>query len=176
MVASSHDGGDARVWAAERCFSAWAAARGLPLEGALRISRKQPVIGVTEMKRQNIEVVLGFLDAIRRRDRDAAADFLHPETVWQGVVPDLVCRSSGEVLDIFFGRRDGQIEVERLELIGAEGGAIFAVHRPEIWEVAGVEIRGAMYHAVDIEYGRITRINDYVERADALAAVGIGDD
>jgi len=29
------------------------------------------------MKRQNIEVVLGFLDAIRRRDREAAGDFLH---------------------------------------------------------------------------------------------------
>jgi hypothetical protein len=26
------------------------------------------------MKRRNIEIVLGFLDAIRRRDREAAAD------------------------------------------------------------------------------------------------------
>jgi hypothetical protein len=33
------------------------------------------------MKRRNIEVLLGFLDAIRRRDRQAAAEFLHPETV-----------------------------------------------------------------------------------------------
>ena len=72
------------------------------------------------MKRQNIEVVLGFLDAIRRRDREAAGDFLDPEIVWRGVVPDLVCRSPGEVLDIFLGRRDEQIEVDRLELIGAE--------------------------------------------------------
>ena len=78
------------------------------------------------MKRQNIEVVLGFLDAIRRRDREAAGDFLDPEIVWRGVVPDLVCRSPGEVLDIFLGRRDEQIEVDRLELIGAEQGAVFA--------------------------------------------------
>ena len=128
------------------------------------------------MKRQNIEVVLGFLDAIRRRDREAAGDFLDPEIVWRGVVPDLVCRSPGEVLDIFLGRRDEQIEVDRLELIGAEQGAVFAFHRPEIWEVAGVEIRGAMYHAVEIEDGRITRINDYAEPAEALAAAGVGDD
>ena len=128
------------------------------------------------MKRQNIEVVLGFLDAIRRRDREAAGDFLDPEIVWTGVVPDLVCRSPGEVLDIFVGRRDEQIEVDRLELIGAERGAVFAFHRPEIWEVAGVEIRGAMYHAVEIEDGRITRINDYAEPAEALAVAGVEDD
>lgn len=128
------------------------------------------------MKRRNIEIVLGFLDAIRRRDREAAADFLHPEIVWRGVVPDLVCRSPREVLDVFFGARDGRIEVDRLELIGAERGAVFAVHRPEVWEVADVEIRGAMYHALEVEDGRITRINDYPERAQALAAVGLRDD
>jgi ketosteroid isomerase-like protein len=128
------------------------------------------------MKRQNIEVVLGLLDAIRRGDREAAGAFLDPEIVWRGVVPDLVCRSPGEVLDIFLGRRDEQIEVDRLELIGADRGAVFAFHRPEIWEVAGVEIRGAMYHAVEVEDGRITRINDYAELAEALAAAGVGDD
>ena len=80
------------------------------------------------------------------------------------------------MLDVFFGARDGRIEVDRLELIGAERGAVFAVFRPEVWEVAGVEIRGAMYHAVEVADGRITRINDYPERAQALAAVGLGDD
>jgi hypothetical protein len=32
-----------------------------------------------------------------------------------------------------------------------------------------------MYHAVDVEDGRITMINDYAERAEALAAAGAGD-
>jgi ketosteroid isomerase-like protein len=128
------------------------------------------------MKRQNIEVVLGFLDAIRRSDREAAGGFLHREIVWRGVVPDLACRTPGEVLDIFLGRRDEQIEIDSLELIGAKQGAIFSFHRPEIWEVAGVEIRGSMYHAVEVADGRITRINDYAERTEALAAVGLGDD
>src|SRR5262249_52747258 len=128
-----------------------------------------------DMKRQNIEVVLGFLDAIRRRDRESAAGFLHREIVWTGVVPDLACRTPGEVLDIFLGRRDEQIEVDRLELIGAEQGAVFAFHRAEIWEIAGIEIRGSMYHAAEVVDGTITRINDYAERPEALAAVGLGD-
>ena len=128
------------------------------------------------MKRQNIEVVLGFLDAIRRGEREAAADFLDRDIAWNGVVPGLACRTPGEVLDVFFGRRVEQIEIDKLELIGAEQGAVFAFHRPEIWEVAGVEIRGSIYHAVEIADARITSITDYAERAEALAAAGLGDD
>jgi hypothetical protein len=33
-----------------------------------------------------------------------------------------------------------------------------------------------MYHAAEVAEGRITRINDYAERAAALAAAGLGDD
>lgn len=125
------------------------------------------------MKRHNIELVLGFLDAIRRRDRDAAAGFLDPEILWQGVVPELACRTTDEVLDVFLGRRDEEIEVDRLELIGTERGAVFAFYRPEGWEVAGVEIRGALYHAVVIDDGRIRRIEDHTDREEALAAAGL---
>jgi hypothetical protein len=128
------------------------------------------------MKRHNIEVVLGFLDAIRRRDREAAVDFLHPEIVWRGVVPDLVCRGPGEVVGVFFGRRDEPIEVDRLEVIGTERGAVFAFHRPGVWEVAGIEIRGAIYHAVDVDHARITRIADHAERANALTEAGLQSD
>ena len=62
------------------------------------------------------------------------------------------------------------------QLIGADRGAVFSFHRPEVWEVAGVEMRGSMYHAVEVAAGRITRIIDHAERTEALAAVGLGDD
>jgi ketosteroid isomerase-like protein len=126
------------------------------------------------MKRKNIEVVIGFLDAIRRRDREAAAGFLDPDVSWQGVVPDLVCRNSEEVLGIFFRRRnDPGVEIDALEIIGAARGAVFAIHHPAVWAVAGTEIRGVMYHAAEIEAGRIRRLRDYPDRAEALSAVGL---
>jgi hypothetical protein len=89
------------------------------------------------------------------------------------VVPDLVCRTPAEVLDIFLDRRDQEIEVDRLELIGTERGAVFAFHRPENWQFAGIEIRGAMYHSVAIEDGRITRIEDHADRGQAMRAAGV---
>lgn len=80
------------------------------------------------------------------------------------------------MLGIFLERREDQIEIDRLELIGAERGAVFAFHRPEGWEVAGVEIRGAIYHTVDIDDGTIMRMADFADRTEALAAAGLGDD
>ena len=125
------------------------------------------------MKRQNIEVVIGFLDAVRRSDREAAAEFLDADVFWQGLLPELACRDSREVLDIFLRRReDSTIEIDRLEVIGTPRGAVFAFHRPETWEVEGIEVHGVIYHAAEIADGRISRIADYLEREEAVAAAG----
>lgn len=125
------------------------------------------------MKRHNIELVLGFLDAVRRGDRDAAAACLDRDIVWRGVLPELVCRGPEAVLDIFMRQRgDEEIEVERLELIGTDNGAVLALHRPETWAIAGVEIRGVLYHALTIEKEKIATIDDHAERGEALAAAG----
>lgn len=57
-------------------------------------------------------------------------------------------------------------------MIGTERGAVFAFERPGTWDIAGVEVHGALYHAVAIERGLVTRIEDHVERAAALSAAG----
>lgn len=124
------------------------------------------------MKRQNIEVVIGFLDAIRRGDREAAGAFLHPDIFWQGVAPHLACHNDSEVLDIFLRRRGEQaIEIERLDVIGGARGAVFAIHRPEAWEVEGIHVAGVMHHAAQIDGGRIRRLSDHLELAQAMAEV-----
>jgi len=48
------------------------------------------------VKRENIEFLIGFLDALRRDDRDAVRAALKPEIVWQGLRPDLVCHGADE--------------------------------------------------------------------------------
>jgi hypothetical protein len=110
--------------------------------------------------------------AIRRRDRAAAAESLDPDVVWQGLLPDLVCRTPDEVLDVFLSQRDREFEVDRLEVIGTDRGAVFAFHRPEAWDIEGVEVRGAIYHAVSIADARITRLEDHADLQDALPATG----
>ena len=47
------------------------------------------------MKRHNIELLISWLDALRRRDLPALTERLDPQTTWQGVRPDLVCHGRG---------------------------------------------------------------------------------
>jgi hypothetical protein len=54
------------------------------------------------MKRQNIETVLGFLDAIRRGDREAAGGFLDPAIVWRGWSPSSNARAPRKWSTPFF--------------------------------------------------------------------------
>lgn len=48
----------------------------------------------------NIEVVLdGWVDAQRRNDIEAIERHLHPDVVWQGLRPELICRNREQVLN-----------------------------------------------------------------------------
>ena len=58
------------------------------------------------MKRKNIEFLIGFLDALRRDDRDAVRAALKLDIVWRGLRPDLICHDADEVTDMFVGNRD----------------------------------------------------------------------
>jgi hypothetical protein len=72
------------------------------------------------LRNDNLEVVLGgWIEGRRRNDADLIERHLHPEVVWQGLRPDLVCRDRQQVLD---NVRNGawKSDVEALDLV-AEG-------------------------------------------------------
>jgi hypothetical protein len=50
------------------------------------------------MKRHNLEVILAWLDALRRRDLQALRSALDPAIVWQGLRDDLSCHGPHEVV------------------------------------------------------------------------------
>jgi hypothetical protein len=115
------------------------------------------------VKRENIEILIGFLDSIRQRDRKGAEAFLHPAITRQGLDPDATCRTLGEVLDIFLGKGAREMEIEALEVTGTELGVVFAFHRSEPPDV-DEELIGRIYHSCGLEGGRITSIQDHRER------------
>lgn len=119
------------------------------------------------MKRDNIEFMVGWLDALRRDDREALLGTLDPDVVWQGLREEWVCHGPGEVVDTFAGQRDEAREVDALELIGAERHAILHARGAGVLEI---ELPDGIYNVFAIEDGRIKRIDDYVERDRALRA------
>jgi ketosteroid isomerase-like protein len=124
------------------------------------------------MKRDNIEFLVGWLDALRRDDREALLATLDPDVVWQGPQQEWVCCGPEEVVGVFSSQRDEAREVDALELIGAERHAIRHARGVGVLEI---ELDDEIYNVFAIQERRITRIDDYAERRRALAAAGLND-
>ena len=122
------------------------------------------------MKRDNIEFIVGWLDALRRDDREALLATLDPGIVWQGLKEEWVCTGPDEVISVFTIQRDAARELDALELIGAEGHAILHARGAGLLEI---ELDDGIYNVFAIKEGSITRIDDYAERRRALAAAGL---
>jgi ribosomal protein S18 acetylase RimI-like enzyme len=124
------------------------------------------------VKRQNIELLWGWFDALRRRDTESMAAALDAGVLWQGVRPDLICSGPDEVIAAFVAAYDANQEINSLELLGGDGHIVLGTHAREL-AIDDVDTAGEIYNVFTIERGKITRIEDYLEREEALASAGI---
>src|SRR4051794_15293683 len=125
------------------------------------------------MRRGNIEVLIGWLDALRRDDRNAMLSMVAADAVWQGLRKEWRCDSGEEIAEMFAARRDHYREIAVLELIGAERHAILHAHGGDVRAVEDVQLPDGIYNVFTIEVARIKRIDDFADRARAHAAAGL---
>lgn len=122
------------------------------------------------MKRDNLELILAWLDALRRRDLPALRAALDPTIIWQGLRQDLTCRGANEVVAGFVSARDERYDIDALELVPTPTHVVLGIRRSELREIAGIPLDGEIYNVFTIADGKITRIEDHARRDDALAA------
>jgi ketosteroid isomerase-like protein len=125
------------------------------------------------MKRQNLELILAWLDALRRRDLQALRAALDPAIVWQGLRDDLSCDGPNEVVAGFVSARDEGYEIDSLELVPAPRHVVLGVRRADLRELDGIPLHGEIYNVFTITDGKISRIEDHADRERALAAAGV---
>jgi ketosteroid isomerase-like protein len=128
----------------------------------------------TRAPESNIEIVFAdWLDAMRRGDLDTMAARLAPDVVHRGIRDDQICSNRREVLETA-GRRAGRLPpVEALELVAAGDDVVLSVRGPGVGApLDGGEPRGQATIVFTLRAGRIVRMQDYLHRADALAAAG----
>jgi hypothetical protein len=125
------------------------------------------------MRRTNIEFMIGWLDALRRDDLDAVRGMLDDAIVWQGVRDEWTCRGPDAVASTFAQERDARAEIERLELIGAARHAVLHAAGAGVTAVLGVPLPDGIYNVFAIDAGKVTRIDDFADRRQALAVAGL---
>jgi ketosteroid isomerase-like protein len=123
----------------------------------------------------SLEIIFAdWLDAIRRGDMDCLAARLAPDVVHQGVRADDVCRGRDAVLERMRSHSAQPPEVSAIELIDAGDQVVLSVRAPEV----GVSLeddgpaRGQATILFTLRDGMIVHMQDYVSRAEALAAIG----
>jgi hypothetical protein len=136
----------------------------------MTLTSQTEVQGVTQA---NIEVVFDHLNARRVHDLARLESQLDPDVIHQGVLPELVCNNRDEVLSMvkrgFAGDGFG---IDRLELIDAGDRVVVGLAGPRFSEVPWAPLNGQIYVVYTLRDGRIVRMDDYLSRADALAAAG----
>jgi hypothetical protein len=125
------------------------------------------------VKRTNLEFMIGWLDALRRDDRDALMAPLDADIVWQGLRAEWVCHGPAEVVDMFAGRRDRYGEIEAIELMGAETHAILHARGGDVVRVEDLPLPDGIYNVFAVEAGKVSRIEDFSDRDRALDAAGL---
>jgi len=137
------------------------------------LNEREETVMATAPNHQALGVVVEWLDAMRRGDRDALVECFWPDVTWRGIVPDAVCRDRAEVLDMLEHRLAvGTPRAEALELIHGNTGVALGVRSDDLQEIADVPVPGQLFNVFEVRDGRIASIRDFIRRRDALHAAG----
>jgi hypothetical protein len=132
---------------------------------------------MVERPRSNIEIVFAdWIDAMRRGDVERMASALAPDAVHEGVLPGLRCSNRAEIMSLAGPRANAVLRVEALELAAAGDRVVMSVRGPGI----GPPVPGTDDETYDqacvvftLDGGRITHMQDFLHRQDALDAAGV---
>jgi uncharacterized cupin superfamily protein len=120
------------------------------------------------MRRRNLDVLIAWLDAVRRRDRDAMASMLGPGATWQGIRDEWFCSTPEEVIGTWLLRADELTDVETVEMTAGEGRAALHLRAPSLATV-DPRLRYGVHIGFEIDAdGRIARIFDGDRRRNVL--------
>ncbi|MGH2714932.1 MAG: nuclear transport factor 2 family protein [Thermoleophilaceae bacterium] len=132
-----------------------------------------------------IEAVVGWLDAMRRGDIDAATKWFDPQVSWRGL-GDAVCRDRGDVLEMLgdslipcredpesFELEPGLRGAEAVELVSPDAQTVvLGAKVAGLSEVDGVTVDGQLRNVFRVRRGRIVEVTDFARRGDAFSAAG----
>jgi len=126
-----------------------------------------------EQAQANLELVLDWIDALRRGDIDLVAERFHPDVAWEDVAGGLACEGREQVLTWLRATPAQPTDVDALELLANLDHVMFGVRNHARQELAGVQLDGQLFTVFTLREGQIVHLRDHAHRADALADAGL---
>jgi uncharacterized cupin superfamily protein len=121
------------------------------------------------MRRRSLDVLVAWLDASRRRDRDAMRTILSPDATWQGVRAGWVCSTPEEVIDTWLERAEALDDLDAVEMTAGDRRATLHLRAPSLAHV-DPSLRRGVHIGFEIGAdGRVTRLVDAAAAAQAEA-------
>src|SRR5262245_53180579 len=121
----------------------------------------------------NLELVLDWIDALRRSDVDSIAEHFHPDVAWEDVAASVACEGRDQVLAWLRGSPSQPHQVDALELVAGRDHVVLGVHDPTRQELAGVELHGQLFTVFTVRDGQIVHLRDHADRSQALSDAGL---
>jgi limonene-1,2-epoxide hydrolase len=125
-----------------------------------------------EQAQANLQLVLDWIDALRRGELDTIADRFHPDVVWEDVSGAVACEGREQVLAWLRAAPTRRAQVDALELLADDDHAVLGVRNHVRQELAGVQLAGQLLTVFTLREGRIEHLRDHAHREDALADAG----
>jgi len=126
-----------------------------------------------EQAQTNLQLVLDWIDALRRGDIDTVAERFHPDVAWEDVAGSVACEGREQVLAWLRGAPAQPTDVDALELLADADHVVLGVRNHARQELAGVRLDGQLFTVFTLRDGQIVHLHDHAHRADALAEAGL---
>jgi limonene-1,2-epoxide hydrolase len=151
----------------------WCACTARPVCAAFPFCCEKEETMNHEQAQANLELVLDWIDALRRDDVDVIAERFHPDVAWEDVAGGVACEGREQVLAWLRAARTQSTDVDALELLADADHVVLGVRNHARQELAGVQLDGQLFTVFMVRGGQIVHLRDHAHRADALADAGL---
>ena len=127
------------------------------------------------VQRAGLELLLDWIDALRKADLDAVHELLVPDVVWYGLSDDLVCTGRPAVLDVLREQVPVRCYGDALELLRGPAHLVLGTRSDSLPHPPGIDVHGQIYSVLEPRGDALATIRDFAHRADALSAAGLAD-
>ena len=139
------------------------------------LQRDRPAIPMNDAAVQGagLELLLDWIEALRRPDLDAVHELLAPDVVWYGLSDDLVCTGRPAVLDVLREQVPVRCDGDALELLRGPAHLVLGTRSDSLPHPPGIDVHGQIYCVMEPRGDAFATIRDFARRADALDAAGL---